>query len=246
MSYNPDTFANKYEAALNKIASLYSKTIDSGRSRNELLLAVGRIDFKDLFENELGFNSELDNVANSYLDALRNMDGFADVDETILRSLVESDLNIYRSKFDDTYVHMKSLFTESIVNGLPREVFVDQLTKGQLGVLSKFQAESLYRDSLQKFNRSVIKQMAQNAPANLMYVFTGPVDGRTSDICLQILAAGPMTLKQIDNNFPETFLNGGHFNCRHQFRRFTSKEMYKANIIEQQFNERDLTQRARL
>ena len=88
--------------------------------------------------------------------------------------------------------------------------------------------------------------MAQNAPANLMYVYTGPIDDRTSDICLQISAAGPMTLKQIDNRFPSTFENGGHFNCRHQFRRFTSKEMYKANIIQQQFNERDLTQRTRL
>ena len=83
-------------------------------------------------------------------------------------------------------------------------------------------------------------------PDNLMYVFTGPVDSRTSDICLQILAAGPMTLKQIDNNFPGTFLNGGHFNCRHQFRRYTSKEMYKENIIEKQFDKRDLTQRTSL
>ena len=141
---------------------------------------------------------------------------------------------------------MKSLFTESVINGLPREAFVDALTKGQLGVLSPTQAKSLYTDSIAKFNRAVIKQMAKNAPDNLMYVFTGPVDNRTSDVCLQILAAGPMTLKQIDNNFPGTFLNGGHFNCRHQFRRYTSKEMYKANIIEKQFDDRDLTQRTSL
>ena len=246
MAYSSDTFANKYEAALYKIANLYQRTVDSNAATNELLSAIGNIDFKNLFENELGFSKELDNVALSYLDALRNMDGFADVDETVLRALVESDLNIYRSKFNDTYVHMKSLFTESVINGLPREAFVDALTKGQLGVLSPTQAKSLYTDSIAKFNRAVIKQMARNAPDNLMYVFTGPVDSRTSDICLQILAAGPMTLKQIDNNFPGTFLNGGHFNCRHQFRRYTSKEMYKANIIEKQFDERDLTQRTSL
>ncbi len=246
MAYSSDRFANKYEAALNRIASLYSSSISSGANTNDILVAIGNIDFKDLFENQLGFNTELENVANSYLDALRNMDGFADVDETILRSLVQSDLNIYRSKFNDTYVHMKSLFTESVINGLPREVFVDQLTKGQFGILSKFQAESLYTDSLQKFNRSVIKQMAKNAPADLLYVFNGPIDTRTSNTCMQILAAGPMTLSQIENRFPGTFENGGHFNCRHQFRRFTQRGMYKQNKIEKVFEKRNLTQRTSL
>jgi len=246
MAYSSDRFANKYEAALNKIAALYARTIDSGADVSQLLVAVGNIDFKDLFENQLGFNRELQSVANSYLDALRDMDGFADVDETVLRALVESDLNVYRSKFDNTYVQMKSLFTDSVINGLPREAFVDQLTKGQFGVLSKSQAESLYNDSLAKFNRSVIKQMAKNAPANLQYVFTGPIDTRTSDVCMQILAAGPMTLSQINSRFPGTFENGGHFNCRHQFRRFTSRGMYKQNKIEQVFEKRDLTQRTSL
>jgi len=246
MAYSSERFANKYEAALNKIASLYSSSIASGANTNDILVAIGNIDFKDLFENQLGFNAELESVANSYLDALRDMDGFADVDETILKSLVQSDLNIYRSKFDDTYVHMKSLFTESVINGLPREVFVDQLTKGQFGVLSKFQAESLYTDSLQKFNRSVIKQMAKNSPVNLLYVFNGPIDTRTSDTCMQILAAGPMTLSQIENRFPGTFENGGHFNCRHQFRRFTQRGMYKQNKIEKVFEKRKLTQRTSL
>ena len=97
MAYSSDRFANKYEAALNKIAALYARTIDSGADVNQLLVAIGNIDFKDLFENQLGFNRELQSVANSYLDALRDMDGFADVDETILRALVESDLNVYRS-----------------------------------------------------------------------------------------------------------------------------------------------------
>ena len=246
MAYNPDIFANKYESALNRIASLYQKTIDSGAGVNELLIAVGNIDFKDLIENELGFSKELNNVAQSYIDALKNMDGFAEVDETILRSLVESDLNVYRSKFDDTYVQMKSLFTESIVNGLPREAFVEALTKGQLGILSSAQAKALYNDSIAKFNRSVIKQMAINSPANTLFIYNGPIDNRTSDICMQILAAGPMTREQIDNRFPGTFINGGHFNCRHQFRRFTSSEMYKQTRIESEFEDRDLTQVTRL
>lgn len=246
MAYSSKRFANKYEQALNKIAALYQRTSDSTADTTELLVAIGNIDFKDLIENELGFNRELNAVAQSYIDALRDMDGFAEVDETILRALVESDLNVYRSKFDNTYVQMKSLFTDSIINGLPREVFVEQLTKGQFGVLSSFQAEALYNDSLAKFNRSVIKQMAKNAPKNLLYVFTGPIDKKTSDTCLQILAAGPMTLKQINSRFPGTFENGGHFNCRHQFRRFTSKDMYKKDKLEKSFERRDLTQVTRL
>ena len=127
MAYSGEQFANKFEAALNRIASLYQRTIDSDAPREQLLIAIGNIDFKDLIERELGFSSELSKVANSYLDALRELDGFADVDEITLRALVASDLNIYRSKLNDTYTQMKSLFTDSIINGLPREDFVSRL-----------------------------------------------------------------------------------------------------------------------
>lgn len=246
MAYSGEQFANKYEAALNRIASLYQRTIDSDAPREQLLIAIGNIDFKDLIERELGFSSELSKVANSYLDALRELDGFADVDEITLRALVASDLNIYRSKLNDTYTQMKSLFTDSIINGLPREDFVNRLVKGQAGVLSPFQARALYNDSIAKFNRSVTKQMALNAPKSNLYIFTGPTDSRTEDICLQIMAAGPMTIKQIDSRFPGAFENGGHFNCRHNFRRFTSKSMYKKKELERLFDKRDLRQVTRI
>ena len=57
MAYSSERFANKYEAALNSIASLYSRSIESGASTNDILIAIGNIDFKDLFENQLGFNT---------------------------------------------------------------------------------------------------------------------------------------------------------------------------------------------
>jgi hypothetical protein len=134
------------------------------------------------------------------------------------------------------------LFTESIINGLPREVFVDRLTKGQLGVLSKSQATALFNDSMAKFNRAVTKQMAINSPKNKLYIFSGPRDPRTSDSCLQVMASGPMTLAQINRNFPGVFESGTHYNCRHEFRPFTSKSMYKKQELEKQFDERDLEQ----
>jgi len=246
MSYSPEQFGTKYETALNKIASLYQKTINSNNTQEQLLIAIGKINFKELFETQLGFKSEIDKVGQSYIDALRAMDGFADVDETTLRALVETDLNVYRSKFDNTYVQMKSLFTESIINGLPREVFVDRLTKGQLGVLSKSQATALFNDSMAKFNRAVTKQMALNSPKNKLYIFTGPRDTRTSDECLQVMASGPMTLGQISGRFPGVFESGTHYNCRHEFRPFTSKDMYKKQELEKQFDKRNLEQVFRL
>lgn len=254
--YTSDQLGNKYEKALNEIASMYQKIYDhlgpiSGEMSfverqavtKRLLSGIGGTDFKDLFENKLGFGAELESITNSYIDALQNMDGFAAVDDDILGALVRSDINLYRSKFDDTYVQMKSLFTESVVNGLDKAIFVDRLTKGQRGVLSSRQAMALYDDSLAKFNRSVTKQMAIGSPERTLYIFEGPVDSRTSDDCLQVMAAGAMTLKEIESRFPGVFESGTHFNCRHEFFRATSKAQYEEKALQGQFDSRELTQR---
>ncbi|MAO22619.1 MAG: hypothetical protein CMJ25_17870 [Phycisphaerae bacterium] len=151
--YSSEQFANKYEAGLNHIASLYETIFDQVGpisqverrfASQQLLATIANTDFKELFEVQFGIKGELDKIAESYIDALRAMDGFADVDEDILGALIRSDLNLYRSKLDDTYVQMKSLFTESIINGLEKDVFVNELTRGQRGVLSTRQAMSLY------------------------------------------------------------------------------------------------------
>mgnify|MGYP003112579118 FL=1 len=253
--YSSEQFANKYEAGLNHIASLYETIFDQVGpisqverrfASQQLLATIANTDFKELFEVQFGIKGELDKIAESYIDALRAMDGFADVDEDILGALIRSDLNLYRSKLDDTYVQMKSLFTESIINGLEKDVFVNELTRGQRGVLSTRQAMSLYDDSLAKFNRSVTKQMAFGSPKNTLYIFEGPVDSRTSDDCLQVMAAGPMTLGEIDKRFPGVFENGSHFNCRHEFFRFTSSGQYEEAQLQKQFDTRDLKQRTSL
>ena len=76
--------------------------------------------------------------------------------------------------------------------------------------------------------------MANNSPTDTLYIWEGPVDDRTSDECLQLMGLGPMTQAEFESVFPGAFINGTHFNCRHQAQRFLSKEQYKGSAIKEQ------------
>ena len=78
-------------------------------------------------------------------------------------------------------------------------------------------AETLANTSLDTYSRAVERVMAEQDPAGTLYVYEGPEDDRTRDECLAMLAAGELTLAEIDAQFPGAFVDGGGFNCRHSW-----------------------------
>ena len=71
--------------------------------------------------------------------------------------------------------------------------------------------------TLNNYSRQVTNQMMKVAPKNTKYVYIGPIDDKTRPICLKMWSAGTLTLKEIDEKFPARFVEGGGFNCRHQW-----------------------------
>ena len=64
--------------------------------------------------------------------------------------------------------------------------------------------------------------MASDDPDNARYIYQGPVDDRTRDICIDMMSAGALTRDEVDSEFPGAFGDGGGFNCRHRWARETS------------------------
>jgi len=71
--------------------------------------------------------------------------------------------------------------------------------------------------ALNTYSRSVNLHMAKNAPLKKLYRYEGPVDGKTRPVCLDMVGAGDLKLSDIDEQFPGAMLDGGGYNCRHQW-----------------------------
>ena len=109
-----------------------------------------------------------------------------------------------------------------IIAGASEADIAQSILKGAGGVLRPDQAETLANTALNTFERNVTVEMASDDPANARYIYQGPADQSTRDICIDMMSAGALTRDEVDSTFPGAFGDGGGFNCRHRWARETS------------------------
>ena len=82
-------------------------------------------------------------------------------------------------------------------------------------------------DALNNFSRSASKAVIDEAEKaggksqGFRYTYIGPVDEKTRDICVEMAAAGPLYMYQIEQRgWVDSLDTGGGFNCRHNWEIF--------------------------
>ena len=68
------------------------------------------------------------------------------------------------------------------------------------------------------YSRSFTKVMIDKMTANTKYQYIGALDDRTRPECLEMMAAGDLTISEIISQFGSAVLvEGGGYNCRHKW-----------------------------
>jgi hypothetical protein len=230
-SFDPDKFGNAWSKVQDHFTTLYGKLEKSGASREKIIRELTDIDVERLVMVEFRLNGELEAVMTGYLQELKNMRAFADISEDIIKSLMTTDSLLVKSKLIEAGNTIKSTMIQSVIGGLSEEAFALRLEA--IG-FQPHQANALVNENLRRFSRSVTNEMANNAPPATLYIWEGPVDERTSTECLDLMSLGPMTQAEFESVFPGAFVNGTHFNCRHQAQRYLSKEQFKGSEVKEQ------------
>ena len=230
-SFDPDKFGNAWSKVQDHFTTLYGKLEKSGASREKIIRELTDIDVERLVMVEFRLNGELEAVMTGYLQELKNMRAFADISEDIIKSLMTTDSLLVKSKLIEAGNTIKSTMIQSVIGGLSEEAFALRLEA--IG-FQPHQANALVNENLRRFSRSVTNEMANNAPPATLYIWEGPVDERTSAECLDLMSLGPMTQAEFESVFPGAFINGTHFNCRHQAQRFLSEVQFKGEKAERQ------------
>jgi hypothetical protein len=230
-AFDQEKFGSAWSKVQDHFTVLYGKLEKSGASRERIISELTDIDIERLVMVEFRLNGELEAVMAGYLQELKQMRAFADISENIIKSLMATDSFLFKSKLIEAGNVIKSTMIQSVIGGLSEEAFALRLER--IG-FQPHQANALVNENLRRFSRSVTNEMANNAPTETLYVWEGPIDGKTSDECLQLISLGPMTQAEFESAFPGAFINGTHFNCRHQAQRFLSKEQFKGEKAERQ------------
>tara|TARA_R110000824_G_scaffold81887_2_gene205590 strand:+ start:1608 stop:2306 length:699 start_codon:yes stop_codon:yes gene_type:complete len=220
--YKGEQFNIAIQKMQDSIIKIYNKANKANVPNDVIIKELLDLDLNQTVGREI--NGQLEQLMTQYAVELKSMQSFADVSETVIESLIRTDLIVYQNKIKDKIDVMKKLMIESVIGDLPINEFEGMVSSFGL---TPSQAEALVDDSLRKFSRNVTREMANNAPEEKLYIWSGPIDNRTSDECLTLIALGPMTIAQFDSESPGSFNNGTHFGCRHEAQPFTRKAQFK-------------------
>ena len=141
---------------------------------------------------------------------------FSPMTEETLQALLNSAANIVAAEIGTLGNAIKSEVTTGIISNLTPDQIVENVAAKGYG--SSTSIKRVVNDTMNNYSRSVTRVMMDDAPPGTKYVYTGPVDEKTRSYCLELSAAGKLTLEQIvDNGWEPSLTIGGGVNCRHQW-----------------------------
>jgi hypothetical protein len=211
-----DTRSGQYARAFSSfnqsVVTLVDGLLSRGITPDELVRVLGATDFRALAESS-GFGKALSQMGTAYAEVLANTIG--------RHAVAESQLVALQSFTRDSFLAKASAMPEQIKGEVIKSLLAGGRTGDIANALEAFttraHAETEAATALSTFSRSVGYEMAKQDPQDAEYIYEGPVDDVTRDICLEMAAAGPLTLAEIDQQFPGAFTDGGGFNCRHSW-----------------------------
>ena len=221
-----DKAAQDFARAIQRVQTeLVSQIFDlrnQGLTRDEIVLVLQTLDMEDLILNQLNLRSDLDNLMLEYQAVLGSMEMTGAVTDEVLTALLRMDNNTFMKQIGLMGDQVRNEAARGIIAGASEAAIAQSILKGAGGVLRPDQAETLANTALNTFERNVTVEMASNDPKDTRYIYQGPVDDRTRDICIDMMSAGALTRDEVDSDFPGAFSDGGGFNCRHRWARETS------------------------
>lgn len=217
-----EKIAEQFAQALQKAqAQMVEDILDLQRTltRSEFISLISTLDVDDYIFNKIGLQKDLDKYISSYQGVLSGMEFTGAVTEETLLALVRLDEATFRKQISSMGEQVIDEAVKGIIGGKTER----EIAQSMLGnVLRPDQAETLANTALNTFERNVTAEMAVNDPPNATYVYQGPIDQKTRDICLKMMSSGSLTRDQIDSQYPGAFVDGGGFNCRHRWAKETS------------------------
>lgn len=211
-----DTASGQYGAAFSRIQTglvrLVERLFEQGRTAEEIVQILASTDFVALV-GELGLNKAAADIEGAYRAVLAAKVGRAALEEATLTALK----TFTRDSFLGQATALAPRLREEIIKVVLGGGRTSDVAAALKGMIDAHHADTLAATALSTFSRTVELEMAKQDPPDALYVYEGPVDDRTRDICLAMAAAGELTRAEIDAEFPGAFVDGGGFNCRHSW-----------------------------
>ena len=226
-------YSNQFEISLDGFLADLEELEEDGFNIEDVLVALAALDMAEYWITTLNMEGAINAYISRLGAVLDDIMSFAPMTEGQLAALefMQRDaLESFTVQFGERIrlTASQGLSSNRSISGIKAMILRDPLTQSK-------NIENFIASGMATFNRNVVGVMADNAPDNELYQYIGPLDGKTRPICRVMLASPDLTLREIDQQYPGAFDEGGGPNCRHHWGKAmdqdrSEKDRKKANI----------------
>tara|TARA_Y100000593_G_scaffold43017_1_gene82341 strand:- start:770 stop:2065 length:1296 start_codon:yes stop_codon:yes gene_type:complete len=136
------------------------------------------------------------------------------VNEQTLESFVNTNLSILDEIVGTDASELKNILNSGTISAMETSEILNKLATAS----SASAQRALINTTLNTYSRVATNTMMKDAPSDTKYVYVGPIDEKTRDICLSMASSGRKTEAEIVSTFgSEVLVDGGGINCRHKW-----------------------------
>jgi len=188
--------------------------VAQGSDRLAIIQALSSAEFQQVIMDDFGLAAGAGKILDTFEHGvLGGLTRIGHMTEEMLSAITTSE----QASFLRFVEGQAATVQKELVRAVVRDLGPDDMRKALASVVSPTNADTIANTALNTYSRSVNEEMAKTAPKGQKYVYEGPQDDKTRDICLEMGAAGEMTYEEIEAEYPGGFGDGGGFNCRHQW-----------------------------
>ena len=177
------------------------------------------------------------NYAKGQKSILLNKTAIGAITESTLNSLTLFNQSTFMHKLKTIGPEIRNQMINGLIGGLSEQQIVANVS-ANVGLLPH-QTEAFVNTALNNYSRTITAQMADDLPPDTKFIYIGPVDEKTRNICLQMAGAGELTKAEIQSNYAGSFIDGGGVNCRHSWEEETAgKDLHFKKLANKRINDK--------
>jgi len=199
---------------INELVEIYKKGGDPAVFAEQMLSA----NFTEHIIRDLGFADEMNSLFAEYDKIAGGIaKTFGQVSTAAVEQLKTLDSLFFMEHVRDVGEALTRQMVYAVYTRIDEKTLIENLMAATKS-LSEEQIGTLVNTSLRTFERGTFAITAEEyAPKDATYIYVGPDDDRTRPECQEMLAAGELTLEEIESRFPGALINGGGWGCRHSW-----------------------------
>lgn len=213
-------YANALGISIDQLIDHVLDLKNKGYGEEQIIDILSKVNVENVVYKNAVMTASIDELFSAYPQVLKNMEMTGKITANFLSSLELAEKTSIIAYTRGALQEARRKLMYHVLQGSSRERMAYDLYR--TGVYSNREVIAHINTTISNYSRAVTLKMSESDSNDRKYHYLGPLDDKTRPVCLEMMAAGEVSLGDIDSLYPGSLSDGGGWNCRHRWSPVTS------------------------